>query len=122
MSCLPDADLSPFDNYSALGVEFSWTEKSGCSPVSPPIVVTSVPAETFFLNVRMVDLNVPDYMHGGGEVNHDGSGLIPEGALGNYAGPCPPGGQHTYRFTVQALNADKSLVLGVGESERLFPE
>lgn len=110
------------ENAATLGVDFSWSKKSGCSPVSPVIRVTDVPPDTAFLSVKMVDLNKPSYPHGGGEVAYTGDGVIPEGALGKYAGPCPPIGQHTYRFTVQALNAEKDLVLGTGESERLFPE
>lgn len=110
------------EDAAALGVDFTWSERSRCSPVSPAIKVTGVPEDTAYLKVTMKDLNKPNYRHGGGEVAYEGSGAIAEGALGQYKGPCPPMGQHTYRFTVEALNADKNLILGVGQSERLFPE
>ncbi len=62
----------------------------------------------------MVDLNTPSFNHGGGEVEFNGQTTIPEGALKHFNGPCPPT-QHNYKFTVQAINADKSAVVGVGE-------
>jgi hypothetical protein len=87
-----------------------------------PKIVLDKTAGTAFLQVRMKDLDYP-HNHGGGTVAHDGSGVIPAGALKSYDGPQPPAGQtHTYVFTVTALNADKSLILGEGRASRRHPE
>jgi len=109
------------ENAVPLDVSYSWTAKSGCQPVSPPITVNNVPSNTKYLRVSMKDLDAPNYHHGGGEVAYSGSGAIPEGALKSFEGPCPPGGFHRYVITVQALNADKSLVIGQGKKGKRFP-
>jgi phosphatidylethanolamine-binding protein (PEBP) family uncharacterized protein len=49
----------------------------------------------------MTDLDAPNFIHGGGSVGYDGQQLIPRGAF-SYRGPCPPGGQHRYQWTVDA--------------------
>jgi phosphatidylethanolamine-binding protein (PEBP) family uncharacterized protein len=112
------------DNATTLPIAFEWTEKSGCSNISPSITVTNIPQETKYLRVIMVDLDMPAYNHGGGEVYYNGSAttIIKEGALESYAGPCPPIGTHSYEITVQALSADKKLILGHGKAVRKFPE
>jgi phosphatidylethanolamine-binding protein (PEBP) family uncharacterized protein len=110
-------------NFQTLEVSFAREGNAGSlrSP-NPRITVSKVPAGTAFLEVRMKDLNNP-HNHGGGIVAHDGSGVIPVGALRNYDGPQPPLGQvHTYVFTVTALNADKSVILGEGDASRKYPE
>jgi phosphatidylethanolamine-binding protein (PEBP) family uncharacterized protein len=66
----------------------------------------------------MIDLQVPDYPHGGGSVSYSGSGSIPYGAF-SYKGPCPPS-PHTYEFTVKALDASGN-VLATGKAKRRFP-
>ncbi len=106
-----------------LNVSFDWTNTSGCASQSPspPITVSNIPNGTKFLKVNMVDLNNISYPHGGGEVTYDGTGSITEGALNHYQGPCPPSATHTYKITVQALNGDKSLVLGQGSYSRQYP-
>jgi phosphatidylethanolamine-binding protein (PEBP) family uncharacterized protein len=110
-------------NFQTLTVSFEWRGNAGSlSSPNPEIRVSGVPAGTAFLQVRMKDLDYP-HNHGGGTVPYDGSGAIPVGALQSYDGPQPPAGQvHTYVFTVTALNADKSLVLGEGSASRRYPE
>jgi phosphatidylethanolamine-binding protein (PEBP) family uncharacterized protein len=104
-----------------LGVEFSWEGTSRCSNVSPVIRVTGAPHGTTSFKVRLVDLNVPTWNHGGGTVAHDGSGVIPAGALkSGYNGPCPPSGTHSYQFIVKALDAEGT-VIGEGKSVQKFP-
>ena len=109
------------DNASKLVIDFEWTKKSACSSISPPITVTNIPQETKYLRVMMVDLNYLVYDHGGGEVAYNGSRIIMEGALESYAGPCPPGETHSYQITVQALSADKKLILGHGYAVKKYP-
>jgi phosphatidylethanolamine-binding protein (PEBP) family uncharacterized protein len=109
-------------NAAKLNVAFEWTEKSRCSRISPPITITNIPAETKFLDFRMVDQNMPSYNHGGGMIAFSGSSTIPEGALKSYDGPCPPGSPHRYEITVNALNDQKNTIIGKGSAVRAFPK
>lgn len=106
---------------SKLDVQVKWTEKSGCSRVSPPITLKGLPASTKFIEVRMVDLDLPTFNHGGGDIDYIGQTIIAEGSLKFFNGPCPPN-PHNYKFTVNAINADKSAVVGVGEVNKRYPE
>jgi phosphatidylethanolamine-binding protein (PEBP) family uncharacterized protein len=109
------------ENTSTLDVNFEWTKTSACSSISPAIQVGNIPHETKYLEVKMVDLDMPTYDHGGGEVAYDGSDSISEGSLKSYTGPCPPPGvEHTYEITVKALSDDKKLILGHGKAVRKF--
>ena len=109
------------ENAAELAVSFSWEGTQACSRRSPEIRVVNVPASTVELKVRLKDLDVPNWNHGGGRAAHDGSGIIPAGALkSGYNGPCPPSGRHRYEFSVKALAADGSIV-GFGKAMRLFP-
>ena len=56
------------------------------------------------------------------DVTYKGSGNIPSGAFGGgYQGPCPPSGQvHTYEWTVDALDANKTS-LAEGKATGAFP-
>jgi hypothetical protein len=77
---------------------------------SPEFVLSGVPAATVKLNAQMVDLNVPGFPHGGGEVAYQKGGRIECGAIsqgsgGRYQGPSPPPGQvHTYQWAISALD------------------
>jgi phosphatidylethanolamine-binding protein (PEBP) family uncharacterized protein len=69
----------------------------------------------------MTDLAIA-YYHGGGEISYNGSTTIKEGMLASYFGPCPPHGvTHEYEITVQALSADKQIMLGQGKAVRKYP-
>lgn len=103
-------------------VAFSWDGIDPCTHVSPEIQVTQIPDGTAQLQVRLRDVNQPEYNHGGGSVANDGSGIIPAGALTvGYNGPCPPfGSRHQYEFSVMAKNAD-GVIIGFGKSRQPFP-
>lgn len=104
-----------------LQVSFKFDASSKCSRVSPEIKVGNIPNGTVALKVRLKDRNVPTWNHGGGMIAHDGSGIIPKGALKDgYNGPCPPSGSHTYVFTVKAVDANDA-VLAEGEKSQRFP-
>lgn len=104
-----------------LKVSFKFDASSRCSEISPELEVGDVPPGTVAFKVKLKDRDVPTWNHGGGTVAHDGSGIIPKGALkGGYNGPCPPSGSHTYVFTVKALDANDA-VLAEGEKSQRFP-
>lgn len=109
------------DNYQQMNVSFSF-DTTGCALNSPnpEINVENVPTGTVFFQVSMKDLDVKSFDHGGGIVENTGDGKIKKGSLQKYNGPCPPSGSHTYEFTVKALNADKTLILGEGKARRKY--
>ncbi len=104
----------------AMSVKFSWAGYQACSSSSPAFVVSDVPAATTRLAFKMIDKNVPSYPHGGGTVPYDGAREIPAGAF-SYKGPCPPSGlQHTYEWTVRALDKNGK-ILGSAIAIAIFP-
>lgn len=103
----------------AMDAHFEWGPTEDCfDPNSPPFEISGIPQGTASLSFRMVDLQVPDYPHGGGSVAYAGTGSIPYGAF-KYKGPCPPS-PHTYEFTVKALDASGK-VLATAKARKRFP-
>ena len=104
---------------SAMSMSFKWGPTKDCfDRKSPPITVRNVPAGTKKLRFKMVDLNAPNYPHGGGTVTWKGNGNLPYGAF-RYKGPCPPS-PHTYEISVKALGSGNK-VLATAKSRRRFP-
>lgn len=104
-----------------LRVAFSWKGTKRCSSYSPKIKVSGIPRGTKYLKVKLKDLDVPSWNHGGGKVAYKGSSIIPAGSLKNgYNGPCPPSGSHQYQFTVYAIN-ERNVVIGIGKATKKFP-
>lgn len=104
----------------ALGVDFTWLDDQKCfDKRSPQIMVSGVPHSAQTLHVRLYD-RTAKYSHGGGIVPHDGSGVIPVGALHKYMGPCPPDGSFRYELTVKAMDAS-GVVIGIGKKMRRWP-
>ena len=86
-------------------VDFTWEGTAKCfDPKSPPFSVSGVPAGTKVLRFVMTDLDAPGFPHGGGSVPYSGQSRIERGAFA-YKGPCPPQGQHSYQWTVDAQGA-----------------
>ena len=109
------------ENAVTLDVSFKWRMKHGCSNKSPKITIKNAPKETERFIIRLKDLDVLSFHHGGGVVKNNGSGIIPEGALkSNYKGPCPPSGQHNYRFTVDAVDKN-GVIIGRGQGMQPYP-
>jgi phosphatidylethanolamine-binding protein (PEBP) family uncharacterized protein len=101
-------------------VSFDWGSTKKCfDSKSPPISLSGVPAGTKKLDIRMKDMNVPDYNHGGGKVDYTGQKSLGYGAF-SYTGPCPPSGKHKYRFTVKALDAGGK-TLATATADKMFP-
>ena len=94
----------------------------GLGSPSPSIKVSNIPKGTAFFKVKMTDLDMTSFDHGGGIVSYIGGDVIPEGALKGYRGPEPPSGSvHRYEIVVQALSSDKSLILGEGKLTKRYP-
>jgi hypothetical protein len=85
-----------------------------CAALSPPISLRQVPATAARISVQVTDLNFL-FEHGGGVVEVPSTGVIPEGALSQYFGPCPDSGEHVYRFRVNALD-DHNKIVGIAET------
>ncbi len=87
----------------AMSLSFTWGDTKSCfDRKSPPMKLSAVPKGTAKLKFNMVDLNAPDFFHGGGTVKYTGQNNLAYGAF-RYKGPCPPS-RHTYRFTVKAVD------------------
>ena len=83
-------------------VEFTWEGTERCFDLqSPPFALNGVPPGTKTLAFAMKDLDAPNFPHGGGSVPYRGQKQIERGAF-TYKGPCPPQGQHSYQWTVEA--------------------
>ena len=104
---------------SAMSLTFEWGPTGQCfDKKSPPVKLSDVPAKTMMLRFKLVDLDAPDYPHGGDTIPYAGNDSLPYGAF-NYTGPCPPS-PHTYRLSVEALDAGGK-VLAKAEAKRRFP-
>lgn len=105
---------------AAMQVSFDWGPTMKCfDPKSPPIEVSGVPQGTVKLDIRMIDLDMPSYPHGGATVAWSGQSSLPYGAF-RYRGPCPPS-PHTYEFTVKALDAG-GRTLATATARKRFPQ
>ena len=104
-----------------LGVEFSWKGVASCSDVSPRIVVRDVPPATRRFRVELVDLDSAISRHGGGEVDAGRGGVIPEGALKSYRGPCPAQSAIAYEMRVAALDEAGRVIARGAERQSYTP-
>lgn len=110
---------------SGLAIDWEWKTSHQCSPTSPAFKLTEVPGETASLEISMIDQDFKSFKHGGGAVAHSGgtTASVPEGALKNYKGPCPPNFStigHKYEFTVRAMAADGKTELARGRKTKTF--
>lgn len=103
-------------------VQFSWTDIAACVHESPEIQVSGIPGGTVELDVRLKNLTVPAWNHGGGRVLYEGTDRIPANSLNDgYNGPCPmPGERNKYEFSVMALNF-RGEIIGFGKAVQAFP-
>jgi phosphatidylethanolamine-binding protein (PEBP) family uncharacterized protein len=108
-----------------LTVDWDWKRSHQCSSKSPEIRVSGIPEGAKALGVTMVDHDMRSFDHGGGSLPVVGGPAItiPESALQNYRGPCPPNFSsfgHDYEFTVRALGADGKTELAKGSKVKTF--
>lgn len=101
-----------------MAVSFSW-----CGTRSPDFTLANVPKGATQLELRMVDLFVPGYPHGGGKLAFKGQKTIACGAItSGFEGPSPPPPQvHEYQWSVKALDA-AGKVLASATASRKYPE
>lgn len=101
-----------------MSVSFRW-----CGTRSPDFTLANVPKGATQLDLRMVDLFVPGYPHGGGKLAFKGEKAIACGAItSGFEGPSPPPPQvHEYQWTVKALDA-AGKVLATATASRKYPE
>jgi hypothetical protein len=109
-------------NAAKMEVVFSWEGVEPCTHESPEIRVSGIPAGTKRLLVKLENISDPDWNQGGGDIEHDGSGVIPASALDiGYNGPCPPPGQRQkYEFWVMAVDAEGAII-GSGKARESYP-
>jgi phosphatidylethanolamine-binding protein (PEBP) family uncharacterized protein len=106
---------------SAFSMKAQWPQVAACANTAPGFTLAKVPANTTKISFKMVDLDLPTFQHGGGELAYSGKNTLASGEafggfLSTYRGPCPPVGQsHRYEWTAQALDASGK-VLGVAKS------
>jgi phosphatidylethanolamine-binding protein (PEBP) family uncharacterized protein len=98
-------------------IKFSWCGST------PEFTLSNVPKGTTKLDLRMVDLDVPSYNHGGAVLEFKGQKKIDCGAFISqiWYPPDPPSGSHPYKWTVSAKDKDGK-ELASATAERKFPE
>jgi phosphatidylethanolamine-binding protein (PEBP) family uncharacterized protein len=105
---------------SKFAVDFTWEGTASCfDPKSPPFSLNGVPTGTKVLRFAMKDLDAPSFPHGGGSVPYSGQNRIERGAFA-YKGPCPPEGQHSYQWTVEAQDGTGK-TLATATATKRFP-
>ena len=105
---------------SKFAVDFTWEGTASCfDPKSPPFSLNGVPTGTKVLRFAMKDLDAPSFPHGGGSVPYSGQNRIERGAFA-YKGPCPPEGQHSYQWTVEAQDG-AGKTLATATATKRFP-
>ena len=100
--------------------------------VSPPLAWSGGQGAAWALVVDDPDAPGGTYVHWvvvdvAGATTSVGAGQVPAGGVQiansagdtSYAGPCPPGGEHRYRFTVYALEAPTGLTRGASLDDAL---
>ncbi len=114
---------------AAFELSFSWGTTPACDSGRPSVVASpefklgDVPPGTRVIEFEMIDLNAPDFRHGGGTVPYAGGDIVPAGAF-RYLGPCPPVGSHRYMWTARARDRGTTFGRTLGETSaaRSFPE
>jgi phosphatidylethanolamine-binding protein (PEBP) family uncharacterized protein len=111
------------DRVAEMDVYFEWNSKGTSVYQNPEIHLSAIPETTDRFTVKLVDLDMKSFHHGGGEFTYTGSLVIPTGELeGDYQGPqAPPNKPHRYEISVKALDTSGKVV-GEGRYTRQYPE
>ena len=106
-------------------ISFDWGDIPACNTGkpnrvgSPAFKISGLPEGTTQVEFKLVDLDVPNYKHGGGKVKISQNGTMPFGAF-KYKSPCPPGEVHTYEWQATAKAGRKALATAT--ARRKYPE
>lgn len=121
--CATATEQTPPVENENMDITVDFREVHRCSRISPEITVAYAPKGTKFYDVRLVETGENERFLGGGVWQHDGSGIIPEGALTrHYTGPCPPRDRVTeYAYVVSAMESENGQPLAV-RIHRFRPE
>ena len=96
--------FSTIANSEEIKLSFDWGNIPKCTSGNPNIVtnptfiLSAIPKDAKWAYFKLQDRNVRHYNHGGGWVELKGNTTINPGVF-EYKSPCPPNGQHTYRWT-----------------------
>ncbi len=109
-------------------IAFEWGDIPLCTSGTPNIVdnprftLQNVPKGTKFIKFKLVDLDAPSYLHGGGTVEYTGQEVIEPGAF-KYESPCPPSGSHTYEWAARARKSSGSFggSLATASASKSYP-
>lgn len=107
-------------------INFDWTGLKLCTNgnpnrvANPEFALSDVPAGTKYIRFKLVDLDVPNYNHGGGVVAYSGQSSIAPGAF-KYKSPCPPNGTHTYEWRATAQSKKNGGKIATTRSARQYP-
>jgi phosphatidylethanolamine-binding protein (PEBP) family uncharacterized protein len=96
-------------NLPTIGVDFTFGPKHKCQGISPEIHFSNVPAGVATYEIKLTDLDVPNFHHWS-QTLPAGGPVIHEGAGSGYFGPCPPSGTHRYEITVVARDGQSRAV------------
>ena len=119
LGCAPERERAAA-HAAPIGVDVQWSATDRCSPRSPAVSLQGIPPGAARIRVRLTDLNMPTFSQGS-DVFVPPGGRIAPGTLPNYAGPCPPAGErHSFRLTVDALDASGQII-GTGQATHLLP-
>ncbi|MCG6903245.1 MAG: hypothetical protein LJE68_11245 [Rhodobacter sp.] len=111
---------------NAFELDFSWQGLKSCTNgypnrVSNPVFhLGDVPPGTKYIRFKLVDLDVPNYKHGGGVVAYSGQSTIAAGAF-KYKSPCPPGGSHRYEWRATAQKKKNGGIIATAKKVRTYP-
>ena len=110
----------------AFEINFTWDGLKLCTSgnpnrvANPAFALKGVPEGTKFIRFKLVDLDVPQYNHGGGVVKYTGQSTIQPGAF-KYKSPCPPNGKHTYQWTATAQTKKNGGKIATAQKARQYP-
>ena len=111
---------------TAFDFSFDWSGLKLCTSGNPNTVknptfkLKDVPEGTKFIRFKLVDLDVPQYNHGGGVVRYNGENTITPGAF-KYKSPCPPNGKHTYEWRATAQKKKNGEKIATATAKKSYP-
>jgi len=111
---------------NAFDFTFDWSGLKLCTSGKPNRVknptfgLKAVPKGTKYIAFKLVDLDVPQYNHGGGVVAYTGQKSIAPGAF-KYKSPCPPNGKHKYQWIATAQTKKRGGKLDQAKVSKSYP-